>query len=228
MYVLHYAPDNASLVVRLALEELGAPYRTVLVDRAAREQKSDAYRALCPTGLIPVLETGDGAIFETAAILLWLSDRHGALAPAPDAPDRGVFLSWLFFLSNTLHADLIELFYPESRAMGDPEAQRALTEARILAHLRLIEAALAERPAWCRPEAPGAFGCYLASMIRWLALYPAARPMKPALDAYPAMRAVLTAMESRPAARRAAAAEGLGPTFFTTPAHPRPPEGSAT
>jgi glutathione S-transferase len=29
MYLLHYAPDNASLAVRLALEELGVPYRTV-------------------------------------------------------------------------------------------------------------------------------------------------------------------------------------------------------
>ena len=40
MYVLHYAPDNASLAVRLALEELGVPYRTALVDRAARAQEA--------------------------------------------------------------------------------------------------------------------------------------------------------------------------------------------
>ncbi|MDA0961736.1 MAG: glutathione S-transferase, partial [Proteobacteria bacterium] len=26
-YVLHYAPDNASLIVRLALEEMDLPYR---------------------------------------------------------------------------------------------------------------------------------------------------------------------------------------------------------
>ena len=36
-YRLHYAPDNASLVVRLALEELGQS-TTPFVDRAAREQ----------------------------------------------------------------------------------------------------------------------------------------------------------------------------------------------
>ena len=33
-YRLHYAPDNASLVIRLVLEEMGLPYETVLVDRA--------------------------------------------------------------------------------------------------------------------------------------------------------------------------------------------------
>ncbi len=32
-YRLHYAPDNASLIVRLALQELGVPFTTLLVDR---------------------------------------------------------------------------------------------------------------------------------------------------------------------------------------------------
>ena len=50
---LHYAPDNASLIVRLALEEAGLPYRTVLVDRAANAQRSPAYMALNPAGRIP-------------------------------------------------------------------------------------------------------------------------------------------------------------------------------
>ena len=56
-YRLHYAPDNASLIIRLALEEIGVPYETVLVDRRSRAQDTTAYRALNPAGLIPVLET---------------------------------------------------------------------------------------------------------------------------------------------------------------------------
>src|SRR5680860_279820 len=36
--ILHYAPDNASLIVRLALEELELPYETRLVDRSVRAQ----------------------------------------------------------------------------------------------------------------------------------------------------------------------------------------------
>ena len=90
MYVLHYAPDNASLIVRLALEEAGLPYRSALVDRAARAQDSAAYRALNPTGLIPTLATPQGPISETAAILLWLSEAHpeAGLAPRPGSPLR--------------------------------------------------------------------------------------------------------------------------------------------
>ena len=32
-YTLHYAPDNASLIIRLALEAQGVAYDTCLVDR---------------------------------------------------------------------------------------------------------------------------------------------------------------------------------------------------
>ncbi len=40
---LHYAPDNASLCVRLLLDEMGTPYCTKLVDRSLQAQKSESY-----------------------------------------------------------------------------------------------------------------------------------------------------------------------------------------
>ncbi|MCX8224579.1 MAG: glutathione S-transferase, partial [Sulfitobacter sp.] len=125
-YILHYAPDNASLIIRLALEALGQPYRTVLVDRAASAQTSPAYLALNPHGLIPVLECPDGAIFETGAILLWLTDRHGELGPKVHSPKRADFLKWLFFISNTVHPALRMTFYPEKYAGADARHQAAL------------------------------------------------------------------------------------------------------
>jgi glutathione S-transferase len=228
MYVLHYVPDNASLAVRLALEELGLAYRTSLVDRAVLAQEGAAYRAVTPTGLIPALETPQGAIFETGAVLLWLADRHGGLAPAPDAAERGDFLKWFFLTANTLHPDLRALFYPHRYAGADKSGHRALAEGRILHALSLIESALAAVPSWCRPGAPGALGCYLAPLVRWTALYPRSNPMKPDLAAYPALRAMLSDLERRPSGLRAAEAEGLGRTPFTAPSYPVPPEGSAT
>lgn len=228
MYTLHQAPDNASLAVRLALEELGVPYHAALVDRALQEQEGEIYRTVSPTGLIPALETPEGAIFETGAILLWLADRHGSLAPASPDPARGDFLKWLFFTSNTLHADMRGLFYPHRYAGADKEGYRALTDGRILRALALLDAALSADPVWCRPGSPGALGCYLAPLVRWLALYPRSNPMKPDLASLPALHAVLADFETRPSARRAANAEGLGATPFTDPSYPAPPEGAAT
>ncbi|MDW4550459.1 glutathione S-transferase family protein [Defluviimonas sp. D31] len=230
MYVLHYAPDNASLIVRLALEELGQTFETRLVDRSIRAQDGPAYRRLHPNGLIPALETPDGPIFETGAILLWLSERHGAMAPQPGAPDRAAFLKWLFFTSNTLHADIRLHFYPESHAgAADCIAPfAATTRARIAGHLAIAEALAARRPAWLRPEEPSVLGLYLACLLRWLALYPKGGTGWFDLAAYPALQALALGLETRPAARKAALAEGLGETVFSNPSLACPPEGSAT
>lgn len=229
MYVLHYAPDNASLIVRLALEEIGAPYRTALVDRRLRQQDSAAYRAVSPTGLIPALETPQGALSETAAILLWLSETHGVLAPAPGAPDRGAFLKWLFFTSNTLHAEARMHFYPEQYAGAEAAlpAFRQATETRILRHLGLLEALAGEGRAWFRPDAPSLLTFYLACLQRWMRLYPLDRRGWLDMARFPRLAAIAAATEALPAAARAARAEGHRPMMFTAPDYPDPPEGSA-
>ncbi|MCV2873401.1 glutathione S-transferase family protein [Defluviimonas sp. WL0050] len=229
-YILHYAPDNASLIVRLVLEELGQPFRTELVDRKLRVQDSGEYRRIHPNGLIPALETPDGPIFETGAILLWLSERHGALAPLPGAPERAAFLKWLFFTSNTLHADIRLHFYPDRHA-GAPDcvpAFSAATRDRIIRHLGLMEVMATERPLWFRPETPSILTYYVSCLLRWLALYPEGGTgwFDPA--SWPSLNAIAAAMELRPAATKAALAEGLGQTIFTKPSYACPPEGSAT
>lgn len=234
MYVLHYAPDNASLIVRLALAELGQPCRCVLVDRSLRQQDSPAYRALNPLGLIPVLETPAGPVFETAAILLWLAETHGGLAPAPGTAARGPFLQWLFYLSNTVHADLRILFYPERYV--PPDAVPALhgrLSSRVAGHFDQLEA-LAESagPGGFAATAAGArpnlIDLYTAVLMRWAALYPVAGPRWFDPARYPGLVARARRLEDRPAAKAAAAAEGLGPTPFSAPHYPAPPEGSAT
>ena len=65
-----------------------------------------------------MLETPAGPISETGAILLWLADTH-QLGPSLADPDRPAFLKWLFFLSNTAHAELRQIFYPHQYAPAD-------------------------------------------------------------------------------------------------------------
>lgn len=225
-YILHYAPDNASLVIRLALEEMSVPYTTRLVDRRNEEQKSEDYRALNPSGLIPVLETSDGPIFETAAILLWLVDKHRTLGPTPETPERADFLKWLFFLSNTLHPALRRLFYAHHYIGDDPKDQamlRNVTQQKIRDHLQLVETR------WqAEPQPALALTIYIVPMLRWLALYPASIDSSWFdLAHYPALRAAAAEFETRASSRTASRLEGLGPQPFTNPQPPNPPEGSA-
>lgn len=229
-YVLHYAPDNASLIIRFTLEELGAPYETKLVNRAIRAQDSAAYRAVSPTGLIPALEVGGQTLFETGAILLWLSETHSALAPAPRDPARADFLKWLFFTANTLHADMRLHFYAD-RYGGSPNALaafQAATRTRIAAHLDLLNTALARSPHLFMTARPTVLGIYLVTLCRWLQLYPEGEASWFDLAAYPDILNLARQLETRPAMIRAALAEGLGATPLSHATLSQPPEGSAT
>jgi glutathione S-transferase len=231
-YRLHYAPDNASLIIRLALDEIGVPYETVLVDRSVQAQKSPPYLALNPNGLIPVLETPQGPLFETGAILLWLADTHAALAPAPIDAERGAFLKWLFFTSNTLHADLRLTFYPALYAGPDAGAQttlRTIVQARLKRHLSLLDDLAATTPDWLSPDTPSVLGYYIACLIRWMALYPINQDRNWfALSDTPHLHRLLSGLEKCPCVLIASRAEGLGPAMFTAPIHATPPEGSPT
>lgn len=224
MYRLHYAPDNASLIIRLVLDGAGLTYRTVLVDRARRQQDTPAYRALNPTGLIPALETPDGPISETGAILLWLSDTHN-LGPAHGSADRSAFLQWLFFLSNTAHADLRQIFYPHQYCPAEAHAGHLEIMAnRMKRHFSLLDMATRAHPDLFAAARP--LGAYTLALTRWAALYPVNAPRWFNLTDFPALQALARAQEARVETPVIARAEGLGPHPFTAPEHPDPPEGS--
>ncbi len=182
--------------------------------------------------MIPALETPDGPLFETAAILLWLADRHKRMAPpAPDAPERAPFLSWLFACSNGLHTDLRQLFYPpQLYATADHAGgHAALTRKRITRHLDRLEGGLASAGnPWFCAEAPSILDLYVAVMLRWPALYPVEHCAWYNLTRWPGLHALARRVETRRSMAVAQAAEGLGPTPpLTAPRYPEPPEGSA-
>ena len=218
MYVLHHVPDRASLVVHIVLEELNAPYRLQLVDYEAGDLDSPAYRALQPFGYVPALETPDGPMFETAAILLWLADRHGALAPAANDPDRAAFLSWFTFTNNALHNGAMDLIHPE-RSGGDtairPVAETA--SRRLRAQLGVLDAMVtAKNPSWLSADRPGILAYYVAMLMRWL-VFPHFPEHAIESTDFPALHAILLSMEVQPPAIRAAGAEGMSGTFFSNP-----------
>ncbi|MCK0169919.1 glutathione S-transferase family protein [Aliiroseovarius sp. S1123] len=226
MLKLHYAPDNASLIIRLVLEELGAPYETVLVDRGSNAQQSPAYLRVNPMGTIPALETPHGVVFETAAILLWLVDRAGRLAPAVDSPDRGAFLSWMMVASNGLQTDLRQHFYAERFTTGSVAEYRRIVAERLRGHLDRYEALLGEGHAWFGAENPTALDFYVATPLRWFALYLQGETWFD-LGHWPRLHTLAKRIETRPAMQAAIAAEGLGERPLSNPSPANPPEGVA-
>ncbi|MDZ7810022.1 MAG: glutathione S-transferase N-terminal domain-containing protein [Arhodomonas sp.] len=217
-------------MVRLALEELGVAYEDVLVDRAAGEQRSAAFRELNPQGLLPVLEDGELVLFETAAILLHLGDREGALVPELGTAGRSECYKWLAFIANTLHADLRVRFYT-SRYTDDPDSVPAMRRAlagRISGHFDLLDREIAGHDGpWLLDSGLSVCDLYLGLCARWSQLFPMdARPVDPPPAARPHLRCLLEALEARPAVARACHREGVPAPFFSAPLPAQPTEGS--
>ncbi len=221
MLVLHYFPDTASLAVRMVLAELDIPHEARMIDRDGGALASPAYRALHPLGKIPAMETPDGPMFETSAMLLWLADRHapGRLAPAPDAPDRAAFLSWFQFTAFNIHPTLMDIFYPD-RVAGEACVPQVLAHAadRMKGFLSALDHAAAGHPGWLPATDASLLGYYIAMLIRWLGTLPPDHPGHLRSADFPALHAALAHLETRPAALSVAADEGLGATLFTAPA----------
>jgi len=206
---LHWSPDSANLPVRIALEMFGLPYEAIRVDRAAKEHHSAEYLEKNPQGLIPVLEDGELAIFETGAILWHLAQKVEKFGPnGPSMSDdaaRSAALSWIFYLSNTVHADLRIGFYPQRYVQGG-ECAGPLCEGvakRMLGHFDLIERSRLIGQSTTLPE------IYLAALVRWAQLYPRNRPIIADLDRWSSIQEMCVRVESNAAARRAFAAESI-------------------
>lgn len=215
MIELHYYPSTAAMVPHILLEEIGAPYQRVLVDRAVGAHKTPQYLKLNPNGLIPVLVDGGQPIYETAAIVLHLCDTHpqAALAPPTGSPERAQFYQWLMWLTNTLQASLIVYFYPErwlneGNAAGVAEL-KAHAQRKVGVLLDMLEAELARHgQPWFGGARYSALDPYVFTLCRWTRNFKSAPAReRPLLGPY------LQRVLARPAVQRVITAEKLAAPF---------------
>jgi GST-like protein len=104
MYKLHAFATPNSIKPVIALEELGLDYELAPVNVRKGEQKSDQFVEINPNAKVPVLISvdSDGAsmtLSESAAILVHLAERHGALLPAGGEARARVFEQLFFHAS---------------------------------------------------------------------------------------------------------------------------------
>ena len=82
--------------VSIALEELGLPYRTHVIDLRSGGQFTPEFLQISPNNKIPAIVDGDLSIFESGAILVYLAEKTGKLLPT-SGHGRFKVLEWLFF-----------------------------------------------------------------------------------------------------------------------------------
>jgi len=200
-YRLYYAPDSAAMGVRAILEEIGAPYELIPTTIDMDKQRPPEQLALNPNGWVPVLLWDSNAMYECAAITIFLCDRHpeAKLAPGIDDPKRGLFLQTLVYFSSSVQNAFQLDYYPERFA--DTPAEEPSAQRRGLRRLRETWQVVNDQigdDEWVLGDKFSAADIYLFMLTTWL------KPSRgqPSTDEFPNVKRIADAVITRPSVQR--------------------------
>lgn len=205
MYTLYYAPGSANLVVHLTLLEIGAPHTLERIDLEAGQQRSAAYLAINPNGVVPTLVFDGMPHSEAAALTMLLAERHpmATLAPTPDSPQRGAYLQWMFYLANSLQPLFRQWFYPGDHLPAGADTVKEAARIGIEKCWSHIDAHLAAHGPFMLGERFSVVDLYALMLMRWSRNMP-----RPATD-WPHVGALATKLKARRSWKQVCTSEGL-------------------
>ena len=196
-YGLYYASGSAAMGIRVILEEIGAPYHLIQTTIDMDKPRPPEQLALNPNGWVPVLTFDGQAMYEGAAMTVFLCDRHAEakLAPAADEPERGLFLQTLVYFSSSVQNAFQLDYYPErfaDTAADQPSAQRRGIR-RLQETWQLIDGQIGDRK-WILGDRFSAADIYLFMLVTWL------KPSRgqPSIDQFPNVERIANAVMTRP------------------------------
>jgi glutathione S-transferase len=125
---------------RWAFEEAGAPYEWIVMDEQTGRGEEHARRH--PLGRVPVLESDDGLLHESAAICLHVADLNpdSRLIAAPGSNERGRIYQWSFFAMTELETTMIAAIRAKR---SDDATATAAAEPRLAKAVAAVDEALA-------------------------------------------------------------------------------------
>ena len=124
-YTLYAHRNSYAMTTHLLLEELAVDYEIVWFNVHQPDQFPPEFLDLNPNGRVPVLVTPNGPIFESAATMVYLAERHGSdYLPSSVGQQRAQAFQWLFFLMSTFQPEVLiqfdsEKYFPTDKVMQD-------------------------------------------------------------------------------------------------------------
>ena len=196
--ILHgYWRSGAAYRTRIALALKGQSYEQNNVDLRTGAQKSDAYLALNPQGMVPALEVGGLVLTQSPAILEWLEEAHPGPALLPqDADGRARVRAMSALIGCDIHPlNNLRVGKALRETFGADQAAVDAWAARwIVPGFEALEAAVAHHGAgWCFGDAPSLADCYLIPQIY------SARRFNVPLETFPRLVAIDATAASHPA-----------------------------
>lgn len=194
--VLHgYWRSGAAYRARIALNLKGLSYEQSPIDLRTGLQRSEAFKALNPQGLVPALESDGAVITQSPAILEWLEEVHPVppLLPA-DPLDRARVRAMAAIVCCDIHPlnNLRVLTSLRQDLKADEAAVSAWIARWIGAGFEALEAMVGDQ-GWCFGAAPTLADCCLIPQV-----YGAER-FSVDLAPYPRLRAIATRAADHPA-----------------------------
>ena len=196
--ILHgYWRSGAAYRTRIALELKGLAYDQRGVDLRTGAQRSEAFMALNPQGMVPALEIDGAVLTQSPAILEWLEEAHPAPPLLPTAAlDRAQVRAMAALIGCDIHPlnnlrvgkALRETFGADQAAVDAWAARWILPGFEALERLVVLHG-----DGWCFGAAPTLADCYLIPQIY------SARRFNVALDAFPRLLAIEAAATVHPA-----------------------------
>ena len=170
-YTLYWSPLTSSFAPHAVLEEIGVDYELKWVDYKAKEHKSESFRKINPNGWLPVLLLESGKImYESAAIVMYLTDRHpeAGIAPLVCDPDRHLYNQWLFYMSIQLYQSYSHCFYGRRFSIEptDALAIRDRGAEDLVKYWQVIDDALQDRP-WLIGDRFSTCDIYMLMLTKW-------------------------------------------------------------
>ena len=194
--VLYTNPMSRGQIARWMLEEVGAEYRTEVLQYGP-DMKSEDFLAVNPMGKVPTIRHGTVVVTEAAAICAYLADAFPEAGLAPPLEERGAYYRWMFFAAGPLEAATI------NRALKfevPPERESMIGYGTLETVLDTLETAVSASEFVAGPSFSAA-DVYVGSHIFWGLEFKS-------IEKRPAFVDYWSRLENRPARLRAAAIDG--------------------
>ena len=195
---------NVQKVIFL-LEEIQKPYTREDYGRQFNNTTTPEYKAMNPNSKVPTLVDGSAVIWESNAILRYLSSSYAPQLTGATAAERSAVERWMDFLLGALNTPYVAVFKDARKPAAERAGDFAAQSADLVAQLKILDGHIAGRP-WFALDRFTIADMALGTIVKRCLEFPIERPPYGELTRWQA------AIEARPAF---AVAVGAKPSVLT-------------
>jgi GST-like protein len=170
-FLVYGAKGSGSVPVEAALTLIGLPFEVIEAPTWEGDDQRAKVAGVNPMRQVPALVLPSGEVMtESAAILMWLAERHpeAGLAPSPDDPARAAWLRWMVYIPAAIYSMFWVRDVPSRLAANEAGAEviKTRTRERIAECWRNMDEQLSPGR-YILGDRLGVLDLYVAVVSRW-------------------------------------------------------------